>query len=70
VAVVIAENLMQRLKPKVLLMLDRAGKPLASRRIIDLATNPEMADGKPYRISRALDQGSFAFDPRTLFTQK
>jgi HD-GYP domain-containing protein (c-di-GMP phosphodiesterase class II) len=68
VAVVIAENLMQRLKPRVLLMLDRAGKPLARRRIVDLATNPGITGGgEPCRIRRTLDQSSFAFDPRRLF---
>jgi HD-GYP domain-containing protein (c-di-GMP phosphodiesterase class II) len=67
VGIVIAENLMQRLKPKVMLMLDRAGKPVLSRKIVDLATNPEMARGEPYRIRRSLAQSSLQFDPRTLF---
>src|SRR5688572_21295050 len=65
--IVIADNLLQRLKPKVILMLDRAGKPL-SRRIVDLATNPEISRGEPYRIRRTLEHGKLEFDPRALFS--
>ena len=68
VGIVIAENPMQRLKPEVMLMLDRAGKRLLSRKIVDLAANPEMAGGEPYRIRRTLQQSKLAFDPRRLFS--
>ena len=68
VGIVIAENPMQRLKPKVVLMLDRAGKPIVSRRIVDLATNPVMEGGEPYRMRRSLEQGKLQFDPRRLFS--
>jgi HD-GYP domain-containing protein (c-di-GMP phosphodiesterase class II) len=67
VAIVIAENLVQRLKPKVMLMLDRAGEPLLSRKIVDLAKNPQMGRDEPYRIRRTLEQSRFEFDPRRLF---
>lgn len=55
VGIVVAEHLMQRLKPKVML--------LPSRKVIDLAADR----GETYRIRRALEQGAFQFDPRTLF---
>jgi len=66
--IVIAENLTQRLKPKVMLMLDRAGKRMLSRKVVDLATNPQMSRGEPYRICRTLEQGKLEFDPRRLFS--
>ena len=66
VGIVIADNFMQRLKPKVMLLLDRAGKPVPARKIVDLSTNPEMSRGEPYRICRTFEQGIVKFDPRSL----
>lgn len=68
IGIVVAEHLSQRLKPKVMPLLDRAGKPMLSRKIVDLATNPEMDRGEPYRIRRALEQSTLVFDPRRLFS--
>jgi hypothetical protein len=51
-----------------MLMLDRAGKRLLSRKIVDLATDPQMNDDEPYRIRRSLGQSKLAFDPRRLFS--
>jgi len=59
--VVVGEHLMQRLKPKVRLLLDGAGKPLASRKAVDLAGEPQL------RVRRTLEEGQIAFDPRALF---
>jgi HD-GYP domain-containing protein (c-di-GMP phosphodiesterase class II) len=67
IGIVIAEHVMQRIKPKVMLILDRAGKPMLPGKIVDLAANPEMGRGEPYRIRRALEQGRLEFDPRRLF---
>jgi HD-GYP domain-containing protein (c-di-GMP phosphodiesterase class II) len=68
VGVVVAEHLLQRIKPKVMLVLDRAGQRVAAGRIIDLAVNPALSGGEPYRIRRALEQSRLSFDPRRLFT--
>jgi len=57
IGVVIAENLTQRLKPKVMLLRDGA------RKVVDLAAK----GGEAYRLRRALDQGALQFDPRSLF---
>ena len=62
IGVVVAEHLLQRLKPKVMLLLDAAGKPVAARKLVDLAEDPQR-----YRIRRALEQGRLRFDPRRLF---
>jgi len=59
--VVVGEHLMQRLTPRVLLLIDRTGKLVRSPRIVDLAAEPDI------RIRRTLEQGQLAFDPRRLF---
>jgi HD-GYP domain-containing protein (c-di-GMP phosphodiesterase class II) len=59
--VVIGEHVSQRLKPKVMVLLDQAGKFVLSRKIVDLANEPEM------RIRRTLEQGKLGFNPRQLF---
>ena len=56
-AVVVAENAMQRLKPKVVLA--------HRRQLVDLATDTTPS-GEPYRIRRALEQQILQFDPRNL----
>jgi HD-GYP domain-containing protein (c-di-GMP phosphodiesterase class II) len=68
VGIVIADNLMQRLKPEVMVLLDRAGKPVPTRKIVDLSTDPEVGRDEPYRIRRTLAQSTFEFDPRRLFS--
>lgn len=68
VGVVVAEHLLQRIKPKVMLVLDRAGLGVPPGRIIDMAENRELSRGAPYRIRRALEQNRLAFDPRRLFS--
>ena len=55
--VVIAENAMQRLKPKVVLA--------HKRKLVDLAKDTAPG-GEPYRIRRALEQQILQFDPRHL----
>lgn len=59
--VVIGEHISQRLKPKVTVLLDAAGKLVLSRKIVDLANEPDM------RIRRTLEQGKLGFNPRQLF---
>jgi HD-GYP domain-containing protein (c-di-GMP phosphodiesterase class II) len=67
--VVIGEDPMQRLKPKVVLVQDRSHKRIARRTIVDLAAKPKAkaAGGEPCRIRRALSQGELKFDPAELF---
>jgi len=59
--VVVGEHVTQRLKPKVLVLLDRDHKLVHSRKVVDLANESDM------RIRRTLEQGQLAFDPRRLF---
>ena len=59
--VVVGEHATQRLKPQVVVLLDHAHKLVHSRKVVDLAEEPDM------RIRRTLEQGQLAFDPRRLF---
>jgi HD-GYP domain-containing protein (c-di-GMP phosphodiesterase class II) len=58
--VVVAEHITQRLKPKVLIIIDRAHRIVRQRKVVDLANEPDL------RIRRSLEQGQLAFDPRRL----
>jgi HD-GYP domain-containing protein (c-di-GMP phosphodiesterase class II) len=69
IGVVVGENPVQRLKPKVMLLRDPQGKPLAKRRIVDLSLEPETGPQNPYRVRRVLEHSKLAFDPRGLFSQ-
>src|ERR1700704_363949 len=67
IGIVIAENPAQRLKPIVMVGLDRSGKPTRSSQILDLSRDPKISANEPYRIRRTLEQSRLEFDPRRLF---
>ncbi len=67
VGIVIAQNLVRRLLPKVMVVLDAKGNPLRPQMILDLASEPKAAPGVPYRIKRTLEQGSVPIDPSEFF---
>jgi hypothetical protein len=56
----------RRLRPQLLLVLDRDKKPHASPRPLDLLTVTHDQDGKPLEIATSLEPGSFGVDPVTL----
>ena len=51
---VIAQNPLRRLLPRVMVMLDAAGKRIHPQLILDLIKEPKTRDGEPYKIKRAL----------------
>jgi HD-GYP domain-containing protein (c-di-GMP phosphodiesterase class II) len=67
VAVVIAQNRVRRLKPRVLVLLapDKSLNP--SPVSLDLIYEPPSADGSSYRILRALQRGAYGLDPREFY---
>lgn len=56
----------RRLRPQLLLVLDRDKKPCAQPRPLDLLTVTHDEDGKPLEIATSLEPGSFGVDPVTL----
>ncbi len=65
--IVIAQNSVRRLQPRVMVVLDARGNPLRPQVILDLAKEPKMAPGTPYRIKRTLEKGSVPIDPSEFF---
>ena len=66
VGVIMSQNLKQRLKPRVMLLLDSDKAQCKQKRIIDLALQAEDANGAPLHISKGLDHGAYGVDPSSL----
>jgi len=67
VGIVIAQNLVRRLQPRVMVVLDPKGAPKKPQLILDLAKDPKMNADAPYRIKRTLEKGSVPIDPSEFF---
>ncbi len=67
VGIVIAQNMVRRLMPRVMVVLNAKGAPLRPQVILDLANEPKASPGVPYRIKRTLEQGSVPIDPAEFF---
>ncbi|HEX5477945.1 MAG TPA: HD domain-containing phosphohydrolase [Burkholderiales bacterium] len=65
--IVIAQNLVRRLKPRVMVVLDANGLALRPHKILDLDKDPKAAPDEPYRIRRTMEQTKLQVDPRELF---
>jgi HD-GYP domain-containing protein (c-di-GMP phosphodiesterase class II) len=67
VAVVIAQNRVRRLQPRVLILLDRDKAPIPDPNTLDLTTEPMLDAETPYRIKHALPVGSYGIDSREFY---
>ena len=67
VAIVIAQNMVRRLQPRILVVKDAHGHPLIPYKMLDLMKEPKVRPGEPYRIQRALEYDTVKIDPRELF---
>jgi HD-GYP domain-containing protein (c-di-GMP phosphodiesterase class II) len=65
VGIVLAQNPVRRLRPKLMVILDENKKPLASFQTIDLFL--EQANDTQIEITRALERGAFGIDPKDYF---
>ncbi len=63
VAIVLEQNLTQRMRPKIMLILDEEKQHLMEYKTVDLAITFEDASGLPMNIYRGLDPGSYGIDP-------
>lgn len=57
IAVVVAQNVEQRLQPKVMVVRDARGQPLRPQKFLNLAKLPKATEDEPYRIRRTLEFG-------------
>ncbi len=67
VGVVITQNLVKRLQPRVMVVQDANGNPVHPHKILDLVKEPMATPDEPYRIRRTLDQTTVKLDSRELF---
>ena len=67
IAVVIAQNRIRRLQPRVMVILDREWKPLRPQKVLDLMREPKAAAGEPYRIQRTIEASRLPLDPKDFF---
>jgi len=67
VGIVIAQNLVRRLQPRVMVILDRDWKPIYPQLILDLVKEPKATADEPYRIRRTLPKDKLPIDPNEFF---
>lgn len=63
VGIVLAQNATQRMRPKIMLLLDEDKAHLVEYKAIDLAKQFEDSSGYPFNIYRGLDPGAYGIDP-------
>ncbi len=67
VAVVIGQNKIRRLKPKVMLLLDPNKVAYQYPATLDLINDPVSDDKRPFQIKRDLPAGAYGIDPREFY---
>ena len=67
VGVVITQNLVKRLQPRVMVVQDAQGNPVHPHKILNLVDEPMAGPEEPYRIRRTLDPTTVRIDTRELF---
>ena len=67
IGIVIAQNLVRRLQPRVMVVFDAKGSPIRPQKILDLVKEPKAGPDLPYRIKRTLEKGSVAIDAAEFF---
>jgi len=67
VGVVIAQNTVRRLQPRVMVVLDRERRPLQPHKILDLLKEPRATADEPYRIRRTLPASTLPMEARDFF---
>jgi HD-GYP domain-containing protein (c-di-GMP phosphodiesterase class II) len=67
IAIVIAQNMVRRLQPRIMVVEDAQGNPLIPYKMLDLMKEPKVKPGEPYRIQRTLEYNTVMINPRELF---
>jgi HD-GYP domain-containing protein (c-di-GMP phosphodiesterase class II) len=67
VGIVVQENRVRRMQPKLMVILDVDKKRLARPRVVDLILQPTNGAGEPLRIVRELSPGSYGIELREYF---
>jgi HD-GYP domain-containing protein (c-di-GMP phosphodiesterase class II) len=67
IGVVIAQNLVRRLQPRIMLILDHALKPIRPQLMLDLVKEPKSSAGQPYQIKRTVPNDQLPIDLHEFF---
>ena len=67
VGVVISQNTVRRLQPRVLVVRDSNGNPVHPHKLLDLSKSPKASADEPYRIRRTLEYGRSGVSAQDLF---
>jgi len=67
VGVVIAQNRIRRMKPRIMVILDPEKKPYKFPNMLDLLHEPKAVGDQPYLIKRALEVGMYGIDPKEYY---
>ena len=67
VGVVIAQNMVRRLQPRVMVVQDANGNPVIPHKVLDLMNEPKVTPDEIYRIRRTLESDKVKIDPKELF---
>lgn len=67
VAIVIAQNMVRRMQPRIMVVQDANGRTMVPYKMLDLMKEPKVRADEPYRIQRSLEYNSVKIDPRELF---
>ncbi len=67
VGVVVAHHRVLRLRPKIMLLLDRDKKSLPRYDVIDMHCTPNDEDGNSLNIARSVEPGLYGIDPREFY---
>jgi HD-GYP domain-containing protein (c-di-GMP phosphodiesterase class II) len=67
VGVVITQNLVKRLQPRVMVVQDAQGNPMHPHKILNLVDEPKAGPDEIYRIRRTLDPTTVRIDTREMF---
>ena len=67
VGIVIAQNLVRRLQPRVMVILDANWSPIHPQKILDLVKEPKTESKEPYRIRRTLPKDKLPIDLSEFF---
>ncbi|HEX9111431.1 MAG TPA: DUF3391 domain-containing protein [Terriglobales bacterium] len=67
VAIVIAQNMVRRLQPRIMVVRNAQGHKLIPYTMLDLMKEPKVKPGEPYRIMRTLGYDRVKIDLRELF---
>jgi len=68
IAIVIAQNLLRRLQPRVMVILDPGRKPIRPPVVLDLVKEPKATPDDPYRIVRPVARDTLPIDLERFFS--